>query len=321
MLKLFYYIIIVGNFLYKKQSLFPKIDISINIIYKRSFLLCYIKNNFILLITIKQRIIKPIKIIKIIKEKIILFSTYIKIKKNIKVSLYEKIEYQGIKKGIKYNYCVIYCENNNTINYSLIKNIQFCIKIFIIFKILCKSESHIRLNKINSQYKLCNMLYKISMLGINSSIQLLGGCILKKREKHKFINICWQKEYGTASIQKYNQILKEKSNSKFYNYIIIHEYLKKVFAEQINKNIILGSKCRLRSKPVFHINSDDVICSHGVTISKYNKTLVFFFMQRGISRKKAIMNIIVALIKQIFNKHIISSIENKILSTQIKNIL
>ena len=56
---------------------------------------------------------------------------------------------------------------------------------------------------------------------------------------------------------------------------------------QSNKNLIIDPSAKAESMPGLEILTDDVRCSHGVTMSNIDKEQMFYLQSRGINQKDA----------------------------------
>jgi Fe-S cluster assembly protein SufD len=56
---------------------------------------------------------------------------------------------------------------------------------------------------------------------------------------------------------------------------------------QANRNLVLSSEARADSIPGLEILADDVRCTHGATVGKIDRDLLFYLRSRGISLQEA----------------------------------
>ena len=93
---------------------------------------------------------------------------------------------------------------------------------------------------------------------------------------------------NTKSLQKYFQVLNHYSSSSFYGKIYVQEKLKKIIANQLNKNIVLGQNTKIFTFPKLIIKTNDIKCSHGATIGHIDYYQVNYCKTRGIFKNYAI---------------------------------
>ncbi len=58
-------------------------------------------------------------------------------------------------------------------------------------------------------------------------------------------------------------------------------------AQQQNRNMLLGDKARIDTKPQLEIYADDVKCSHGATVGQMDDEAILYMRQRGLSESLA----------------------------------
>ena len=76
----------------------------------------------------------------------------------------------------------------------------------------------------------------------------------------------------------------------------------KSHAYQKNKNLILGEKVFVDSRPFLEILADDVFCTHGSTTGKIDEESIFYLKSRGLDQKKAEELYISGFIQEIIDK-------------------
>ncbi|VAX37527.1 Iron-sulfur cluster assembly protein SufD [hydrothermal vent metagenome] len=91
-----------------------------------------------------------------------------------------------------------------------------------------------------------------------------------------------------TSHQLYKGILHESSRAVFNGKIIVQPEAQLTNSYQLNKNLLLGTDCRIDTKPQLEIFADDVKCSHGATIGQLNADELFYLKTRCIGKQEAI---------------------------------
>lgn len=87
-----------------------------------------------------------------------------------------------------------------------------------------------------------------------------------------------------VSNQLYKGILNQSSRAVFNGKIFVKPIAQKTNSYQLNKNLLLGDKCRVDTKPQLEIFADDVRCTHGATIGQMDEEQMFYLQTRCISR-------------------------------------
>lgn len=89
------------------------------------------------------------------------------------------------------------------------------------------------------------------------------------------------------SEQDYKGIVADQARAVFNGKIIVAKHAQHTEAKQQNKNLLLGGKAEVSTKPQLEIFADDVICSHGATVGQLDDEALFYLATRGITRSEA----------------------------------
>jgi Fe-S cluster assembly protein SufD len=85
----------------------------------------------------------------------------------------------------------------------------------------------------------------------------------------------------------FKNALVDKSRTIFSGLIIVEDEAQQTDAYQTNNNLMLSEECEANSLPGLEIKANDVKCSHGSTTGRIVDSELFYFLARGIPRKKA----------------------------------
>lgn len=91
-----------------------------------------------------------------------------------------------------------------------------------------------------------------------------------------------------TSNQLYKGILHGSSRAVFNGKIFVKPIAQQTNSYQLNNNLLLGTDCRVDTKPQLEIFADDVKCTHGATIGQLEEDELFYLQTRNISRQKAV---------------------------------
>jgi Fe-S cluster assembly protein SufD len=89
------------------------------------------------------------------------------------------------------------------------------------------------------------------------------------------------------SRQFYNGILNGNSHGVFHGRIIVHKDAQKTDAKQTNRNLLLSDDAQIDTKPQLEIYADDVKCTHGATIGRFDDNALFYLRSRGLAEAAA----------------------------------
>ena len=73
-----------------------------------------------------------------------------------------------------------------------------------------------------------------------------------------------------------------RGHGAFQGRIIVREHAQKTDANQLTRNLIIGRRAVIDTKPELEIYADDVKCSHGASVGDLDETALFYLRARGI---------------------------------------
>jgi len=91
----------------------------------------------------------------------------------------------------------------------------------------------------------------------------------------------------TKSDLHFKGVLEKNAYSSWKGNILISQNTKSTNGYQSNDNLMIGSFSKAESIPGLEILTDDVRCSHGVTMSNIDKNQMFYLQSRGINKEDA----------------------------------
>jgi Fe-S cluster assembly protein SufD len=89
------------------------------------------------------------------------------------------------------------------------------------------------------------------------------------------------------SNELYKGVIDDSATGVFNGKIYVHQEAQKTNAYQSNKNVLIGDKASINTKPQLEIYADDVKCTHGTTTGKLNEEALFYLQSRGLSKDLA----------------------------------
>ncbi|MBV9965851.1 MAG: Fe-S cluster assembly protein SufD [Alphaproteobacteria bacterium] len=78
-----------------------------------------------------------------------------------------------------------------------------------------------------------------------------------------------------------------RAHGAFQGKITVAKHAQKVDAHQLSRNLILGGRAVIDTKPELEIYADDVKCSHGASVGELDETALFYLKSRGIPEAEA----------------------------------
>lgn len=118
---------------------------------------------------------------------------------------------------------------------------------------------------------------------------ILNGLYLLNGDQLADNHTCVEhRQPNCRSNQYYKGILNGASHGVFNGKIHVHSIAQQTNSYQLNKNLMLGKKAVIDTKPQLEIFADDVKCTHGATIGQLNEEEIFYLQSRCIPRETAI---------------------------------
>ena len=156
------------------------------------------------------------------------------------------------------------------------------------------------------------------MIGEGGSVNITG--LYNPKNGQRFYYDTQQNHIAsyTKSDLLFKGVLGEDAYSSWKGNILISEDTRGTNGYQSNDNLILGPSAKTESIPGLEIITDDVSCSHGVTMGNIDKDQMFYLQSRGINQESAekliIDGFLSSAVKRMadngFEEFIINSIEN-----------
>lgn len=91
----------------------------------------------------------------------------------------------------------------------------------------------------------------------------------------------------TESEIEFRGVAEGKSHLIFDGLIKVPQGVKGIVAEEQNRNLILSNTAQIDSRPRLEIDSDEVACRHGSTISDLDENELFYLQSRGVPEGEA----------------------------------
>jgi len=114
------------------------------------------------------------------------------------------------------------------------------------------------------------------------------------------------------SNQLYKGVLEDSARSVFKGKILVDKIAQGTNAYQLNKNLVLGEKAQVYTKPQLEIFADDVKCTHGATIGQLNPEEVFYLNTRGLDNKEATKMLTKGFVEDVLDILVDKTLKNRL---------
>lgn len=149
-------------------------------------------------------------------------------------------------------------------------------------------SSFCQLIQLSKGSQLLRQNLEVSVAGSDAHTDLRGISILDgKTQMDNYVEI-HHKAPNSMSRQAFKSILRDQSHYVFQGNIKIDRLAQKTDSDQVNRNLMLGPKCRVDTKPQLDVFADDVKATHGAAIGQLNPDEKFYLESRSISPEKAL---------------------------------
>src|SRR5207237_6567264 len=78
-----------------------------------------------------------------------------------------------------------------------------------------------------------------------------------------------------------------RAHRAFQGRITVRPGAQKTDAHQLSRNLVLGPRAAIDTKPELEIYADDVKCSHGAAVGDLDEAALFYLRTRGIPNREA----------------------------------
>ena len=131
-----------------------------------------------------------------------------------------------------------------------------------------------------------------------------NGLYLLKKKQHLdlCINVYHQAKHTTSS-QFFKGLLADEAKGIFQGTLFVDKNASQTNANQLNKNLLLSETATSITQPQLQIDTDDVKCAHGATVSQIRQDEIFYLQSRGLSKSHAIQLLSLAFAKDILDQH------------------
>jgi len=127
----------------------------------------------------------------------------------------------------------------------------------------------------------------VSMTGEGAQCRLDGAFVVGGNEEANIVtNVDHQVPHGETR-EMIKGVAAGRAHGAFQGKIIVREHAQKVDAHQLSRNLILGPRAVIDTKPELEIYADDVKCSHGASAGELDETALFYLRSRGIPDAEA----------------------------------
>jgi Fe-S cluster assembly protein SufD len=127
---------------------------------------------------------------------------------------------------------------------------------------------------------------------------LYGGFVASRRQQANIVtNVDHSAERGETR-EIFKGVAAGRAHGAFQGRITVRPGAQKVDAHMLSRNLLIGTRAAVDTKPELEIFADDVKCSHGAAVGDLDEAALFYLLARGIPREDARHMLIEAFIRE-----------------------
>ncbi len=127
----------------------------------------------------------------------------------------------------------------------------------------------------------------VAMEGENARCRLDGAYIVTGGDEANIVTTIDHAAPGGQTRELIKGVAAGRGHGAFQGRIIVREDAQKTDAHQLSRNLLIGARAAIDTKPQLEIYADDVKCSHGASIGDLDEAALFYLEARGIPTGEA----------------------------------
>jgi Fe-S cluster assembly protein SufD len=134
--------------------------------------------------------------------------------------------------------------------------------------------------------------------GEGSRCELNGAFLLSGRQEANILTMVDHAAPGGQTREIFKGVAAGRAHGAFQGRITVRPGAQKVDAHQLSRNLVLGPRAAIDTKPELEIYADDVKCSHGAAVGDLDEAALFYLRARGIPKEEARRMLIEAFVQE-----------------------
>jgi Fe-S cluster assembly protein SufD len=134
--------------------------------------------------------------------------------------------------------------------------------------------------------------------GEATNCALHGAFVLSGRQEANIVTTVDHAAPGGETREVFKGVAAGRAHGAFQGRIMVRPGAQKVDAHQLSRNLVLGARAAIDTKPELEIYADDVKCSHGAAVGDLDEAALFYLATRGIGREEARHMLIEAFVRE-----------------------
>lgn len=134
--------------------------------------------------------------------------------------------------------------------------------------------------------------------GEGSHCDLNGAFLVSGRQEANILTTVDHAAPGGKTREIFKGVAAGRAHGAFQGRITVRRGAQKVDAHQLSRNLVLGPRAAIDTKPELEIYADDVKCSHGAAVGDLDEAALFYLRARGIPGEEARRMLIEAFVEE-----------------------
>ena len=127
----------------------------------------------------------------------------------------------------------------------------------------------------------------VAIAGENARCRLDGAFVVAGSDEVNIVTAVDHRVPGGETRELIKGVAAGRGHGAFQGRIIVREDAQKTDAQQTSRNLLIGPRAAIDTKPELEIYADDVKCSHGASVGDLDEAALFYLRARGIPDAEA----------------------------------
>jgi Fe-S cluster assembly protein SufD len=127
----------------------------------------------------------------------------------------------------------------------------------------------------------------VTLAGDGAACNYNGAFVVSGREEANIVTNIDHAAIGGTTSELIKGVAAGRGHGAFQGRIVVREGAQQTDARQTSRNLILGRRAVIDTKPELQILADDVKCAHGASVGELDEAALFYLRARGIPTEEA----------------------------------
>ncbi|HWB49925.1 MAG TPA: Fe-S cluster assembly protein SufD [Stellaceae bacterium] len=127
----------------------------------------------------------------------------------------------------------------------------------------------------------------VTIAGVDAECRIDGAFVVGGMEEANIVTTIDHRLPGGKTGELVKGVAAGRGHGAFQGTIKVREGAQQTDARQTSRNLILGRRASIDTKPELEILADDVKCAHGASVGELDETALFYLRSRGLPADEA----------------------------------